>query len=105
MLDCLALRDRRHSMRSLLFALAFAALLQGCGLRGPLYIPTPDQEREMAERKQRLEERERARQQARPGESSPDQPQAVEKAQPVPAPERPLPSVPPEKKPQPPPVQ
>jgi predicted small lipoprotein YifL len=92
-------------MRSLLLALALAALLPGCGLRGPLYLPTPDEEREMAERKQRLEERERARQQGKPGESVPDQPEAVDKAQPVPSPERPLPSVPPERKPQPPPVQ
>jgi predicted small lipoprotein YifL len=94
-------------MRSLLLVLAFAALLQGCGLRGPLYISTPDEERELAERKRRLEERERerGRQQGKPVESVPDQAEPVEKAAPVPAPERPRPAVPPTLKPQPPPVQ
>ena len=91
-------------MRSLLLVLAFAALLQGCGLRGPLYLPTPDEEREQAERKRRLEERERARQQGKPVESVPDQPEPVEKAPPVPAPERSGPVRSPVQ-PQPPPVQ
>ena len=45
-------------MRTLLHLVAAVVLLQGCGLRGPLYLPTPQQEREMAERKRRLEERE-----------------------------------------------
>jgi predicted small lipoprotein YifL len=31
----------------------------GCGLKGPLYIPTAEEERELAERKRALEERER----------------------------------------------
>jgi predicted small lipoprotein YifL len=90
------------SMRSLLLVFAFAALLQGCGLRGPLYIPTPDEERELAERKRRLEESERGRQQGKPVESVPDQAEPVEEAPPVPAPEPP--AVAPVK-PQPPPVQ
>ena len=73
-------------------------------MRGPLYIPTPDEERELAERKRRLEERERGRQQGKPVESAPEHAEPVEKAPPVPAPERPGP-VPSPVKPQPPPVQ
>jgi len=39
-------------------ALLFAvACLAGCGLKGPLYIPTPAQQRESAEREERLKER------------------------------------------------
>jgi len=45
-------------MRPLLVLLLASALLQGCGLKGPLYIPTAAEQREMADRKKRLEERE-----------------------------------------------
>jgi predicted small lipoprotein YifL len=44
-------------MRPLVCLLLVSALLQGCGLKGPLYLPTAAEEREMAERKKRLEER------------------------------------------------
>jgi predicted small lipoprotein YifL len=44
-------------MRPLVWLLLVSALLQGCGLKGPLYLPTAAEEREMAEHKQRLEER------------------------------------------------
>jgi predicted small lipoprotein YifL len=46
-------------MRTLVGLVAALLLLQACGLRGPLYLPTPQQEREMAERERRLKERER----------------------------------------------
>ena len=45
-------------MRCLAVLLLAVALLPACGLKGPLYLPTPQQEKEMAERKKRLEERE-----------------------------------------------
>ena len=51
-------------MRRLVVVMLASALLPACGLKGPLYLPTPQQEREIAERKKRLEEREeRERQQ------------------------------------------
>jgi predicted small lipoprotein YifL len=51
-------------MRRLVVVMLASALLPSCGLKGPLYLPTPQQEREIAERKKRLEEREeRERQQ------------------------------------------
>jgi predicted small lipoprotein YifL len=37
-------------------------LLQGCGLKGPLYLPTEQQKRDMAERQRLLKEREARRQ-------------------------------------------
>jgi predicted small lipoprotein YifL len=46
------------SMRRLVVVMLASALLPACGLKGPLYLPTPQQEREIAERKKRLEERE-----------------------------------------------
>jgi predicted small lipoprotein YifL len=57
-----------------------SVLLSGCGLKGPLYLPTPQQEREMAERKKRLEEREQREKQQQEGQTSqpqqqPEQPQ------------------------------
>jgi predicted small lipoprotein YifL len=45
-------------MRRLVVVMLASALLPACGLKGPLYLPTPQQEREIAERKKRLEERE-----------------------------------------------
>jgi len=59
-------------MRSLLFLVfSLAVLLQACGLRGPLYLPTPEEQREQAERKQRLEERERA-ERVKPSPTTPE---------------------------------
>jgi predicted small lipoprotein YifL len=77
-------------MRSLLLVLAFAALVQGCGLRGPLYLPTAEEEREQVERQRRLEERQRIER------SQPDSDQ-VEPAPAPPAPERPRPAETPDK--------
>jgi predicted small lipoprotein YifL len=45
------------SIRLLLAVLFASALLQGCGLKGPLYLATPEEERELAERKEQLEQR------------------------------------------------
>jgi predicted small lipoprotein YifL len=46
------------SFMRLLLALLFASvLLPGCGLKGPLYIPTADETRELEERRKLLEER------------------------------------------------
>jgi predicted small lipoprotein YifL len=44
-------------MRPLALLLLASALLPGCGLKGPLYLPTPAQQKEMAERQKLLEER------------------------------------------------
>jgi predicted small lipoprotein YifL len=44
-------------MRPLVLLLLASAALPGCGLKGPLYLPTPAQQQEMAERKKLLEER------------------------------------------------
>ena len=49
-------RSSRAEMRLAALLLALSCLA-GCGVKGPLYIPTPQQEREMAERDKRLEER------------------------------------------------
>jgi len=56
-------------------------LLQGCGLKGPLYLPTADQKRETAERERLLKERE-ARRQANAV------PQAAPPAETAPAPQQ-----------------
>ena len=56
-------------MRLLVVLLLASALLQGCGLKGPLYIPTAAEQREMADRKKRLEERE-AREKQQPQQTS-----------------------------------
>jgi predicted small lipoprotein YifL len=56
-------------MRLLVVLLLASALLQGCGLKGPLYIPTAAELREMADRKKRLEERE-AREKQQPQQTS-----------------------------------
>jgi predicted small lipoprotein YifL len=81
-------------MRSLLLVLAFAALVQGCGLRGPLYLPTPEEEREQAARKARLEERQRI-ERSQPPDS--DQVEPTQPAPAPPAPERPRPAETPDK--------
>jgi predicted small lipoprotein YifL len=57
----------------LLLAQACAA---GCGLKGPLYIPTAEEERELAERKRALEERERREREEQPDSTGPAPPQA-----------------------------
>ena len=74
-------------MRSLFLVVALVLLLQGCGLRGPLYIPTAEQEREQAERKRRLEARERGTQQGKASEPAP------EAAEPTDTEEPPAPSI------------
>jgi predicted small lipoprotein YifL len=59
-------------MRRLVVLMLASALLSACGLKGPLYLPTPQQEREMAERKKRLEEREqREKQQQQTSQAQP----------------------------------
>jgi predicted small lipoprotein YifL len=65
-----------------LLCLLLAFFLHGCGLKGPLYLPTPEQEREMAEREQRLREREQREleemRRPRPPPTAPSQPPAPE---------------------------
>ena len=59
-------------MRRLVVVMLASALLPACGLKGALYLPTPQQEREMAERKKRLEEREqREKQQQQTSQTQP----------------------------------
>ncbi|HYL17488.1 MAG TPA: lipoprotein [Burkholderiales bacterium] len=60
-------------MRLLVVLLLASALLQGCGLKGPLYIPTAAEQREMADRKKRLEEREAREKQQQPSTSGDSQ--------------------------------
>ena len=74
----------RARMRTAVLLLALIGLA-GCGIKGPLYIPTPQQEREMAEREKRLEERtqrekeqEQAKQQAQQRPQSAPQPAPTE---------------------------
>jgi predicted small lipoprotein YifL len=69
-------------MRRLVVVMLASALLPACGLKGPLYLPTPQQEREMAERKKRLEERE---------EREKQQQQASQTQQPAQQPKQPPP--------------
>jgi predicted small lipoprotein YifL len=45
-------------MRTTLLALLLGLCLPGCGLKGPLYLPTAEERRELAEREQALKERE-----------------------------------------------
>ena len=53
-----------------------AMLVQACGLKGPLYLPTPAEKREMAERQKQLEERsEREKKEQQQPASQPEQPQ------------------------------
>ena len=52
------------SRRTVLVLLLAQVCSAGCGLKGPLYIPTAEQEREIAARKRALEERERREQQS-----------------------------------------
>lgn len=52
-------------MRGVRFAIVALLLLQGCGLKGPLYLPTEKQKRDIAERERLLKERE-ARRQGKP---------------------------------------
>ena len=61
-------------MRWLPVLMLAALLLQGCGLKGPLYLPTPQQEREVDEREKRLEEREQREKQQQQGVSQAGQP-------------------------------
>ena len=50
------------TMRAARFAIVMLVLLQGCGLKGPLYLPTAQQKRDIAERERLLREREARRQ-------------------------------------------
>ena len=50
------------AMRGVRFAIMMLMLLQGCGLKGPLYLPTEQQKRDTAERQRLLKEREARRQ-------------------------------------------
>ena len=74
----------RARMRAAVLLLALIGL-GGCGIKGPLYIPTPQQQREMAEREKRLQERtqrekeqEQAQQQAQQRPQSAPQPAPTE---------------------------
>jgi predicted small lipoprotein YifL len=49
-------------MRLVRCAIMLLMLLQGCGLKGPLYIPTEQQKKATAERQRLLKEREARRQ-------------------------------------------
>jgi predicted small lipoprotein YifL len=49
-------------MRGVRCAIMVLMLLHGCGLKGPLYIPTEKQKKDMAERERLLKEREARRQ-------------------------------------------
>jgi len=49
-------------MQGVRFAIMLLVLLQGCGLKGPLYLPTEQQKRDMAQRERLLKEREALRQ-------------------------------------------
>jgi predicted small lipoprotein YifL len=76
-------------MRPLALLLLASALLTGCGLKGPLYLPTPAQKQEMAERKKLLEERTELEKQEQqpPPPSKPwrqQQPQQQQEPQPQP---------------------
>lgn len=48
-------------MRGVRFAIMMLMLLQGCGLKGPLYLPTEKQKQDTAERERLLQEREARR--------------------------------------------
>lgn len=45
----------RASMRRFAFLLLVALITQGCGIKGPLYIATPEQKAQLEERKKRRE--------------------------------------------------
>jgi predicted small lipoprotein YifL len=48
-------------MRAVCFAIMMLMLLQGCGLKGPLYLPTEKQKQDTADRERLLQEREARR--------------------------------------------
>jgi predicted small lipoprotein YifL len=62
------MRALRRTAILLLIAQACGA---GCGLKGPLYLPTAEEEREMAERERALEERERRERKGQPAPAAP----------------------------------
>jgi len=62
------MRALRRTAILLSIALACTA---GCGLKGPLYVPTAEEEREQAERKRALEERERRERSGQPASTAP----------------------------------
>jgi len=72
-------------MRWLRCAIMVLMLLHGCGLKGPLYIPTAKQKKEMAERERLLKEREARRQgQAIPPTTAPAEAAPPEETEPPP---------------------
>jgi predicted small lipoprotein YifL len=93
MLDSKALAETR--MRAALLALLLGCLLPGCGLKGPLYIPTAQQERETAELEQKLKEREQREQEAARQPPPPLKPPAAKPPTLQPAPEPAVPRTPP----------
>ena len=62
--------------RTVILLLIAQACASGCGLKGPLFIPTAEEERELAERKRALEERERREREEQPDSTTPAPPQA-----------------------------
>ena len=72
-------------MRRVRCAIMVLMLLHGCGLKGPLYIPTEKQKKEMAERERLLKEREARRQgQAVPQTTTPAEAAPPEETEPSP---------------------
>ena len=72
-------------MRTVVLLLALTSLV-GCGIKGPLYIPTPQQQREMDEREKRLEERtqrEKQQQQAQQQQQTQQRPQSGPQPAPI----------------------
>jgi predicted small lipoprotein YifL len=59
-------------MRAVRFAIMMLVLLHGCGLKGPLYLPTEKQKQDTAERERLLQEREARRRGEAP--ATPQQP-------------------------------
>jgi predicted small lipoprotein YifL len=55
-------------------------LLQGCGLKGPLYLPTAKQKQDMAERERLLQEREARRKGQVPAAPAEQYPAPVEES-------------------------
>jgi predicted small lipoprotein YifL len=65
-------------MRAVRFAIMILVLLQGCGLKGPLYLPTEKQKQDAAERERLLQEREARRRGEVP--ATPPQPEPVQES-------------------------
>jgi len=70
--------------RPVILVLLAQACASGCGLKAPLYIPTAEEEREVAERKRALEERERREREEPPASTSSAPPPAPSTQPPAP---------------------